>query len=125
MTTTALREPLTGRHHPAVSARAASAARLNSIKQRARIETFVLACGTTGATSDEICLALNLGPQSVSARLLELRGEAKNCLAPAALTIARRLDGKAVTRPTGSGCAARVHVHAVLCGDAEQMNLFG
>ena len=118
----AVAEPLVGVNHPRVSRVAAARARLNAIKVRERIEAYVLSCGRAGATSDEICMALDLGPQSVSARLLELRGEAKNVVLPAVLTIARK-DGKALTRPTGSGCPARVHVHVVFGTPGEQLDL--
>lgn len=121
--TQATAELLTGRHHPATSLAAASRARLSRIAQHERIEAYVLSCGKDGATSDEISLALDIKPHSLSARLLELRGEEKNNPMDPVLVIAKQ-NGKDLTRLTESGCPARVHIHFLFAGKMGQLDLF-
>lgn len=115
-------EPAVGARHPRPSWDAAERAGKGAASQRSRIEDYVRRRGIEGATSVEICAALEMGAQSVSARLQELRGDRRDGWWPVRLRYAE-IDGKRLRRAFHGGTPAYVHVHVAAVIEGEQMRL--
>ena len=86
------------------SREAAISVRKSVPSTRSRVLNFIFACGSQGATCDEIEVALALSHQNASARVYELKGGNGSGRHPALITDSGH------RRPTRSGRKAVVYV---------------